>query len=209
MFIELVDALRCPHQHEESWLVVATSLTEHRHVVGGTLGCPVCKAEFPVRGGVVDFRAAHAPPSPSAIELRDDDGMRLAALLDLSDATGFAVLVGGWGAKANALTELVETPLLLVDPPEATTGSPGISVIRTDVGIPIASSAARGTAVDDPARVAEAARITRVKGRLLAPVQAEIPDGFRELARDERLWVAERQTVSSPPVTLHVRRALG
>ena len=207
MFIELVDALRCPNPHEESWLVVASTLMEHRHVVEGLLGCPVCKAEFPIHRGVVDFRAGPAPLPPSAISPADDDAERLAAFLDLTDATGFAVLVGGWGGRAHALLELVETPLVLVDPPEEIVGAPGISVIRTGGAIPLAASAARGVAADHTSRVAEAARITRLRGRVVAPASAELVDGLRELARDERHWVAERETIASSPVALHVRRS--
>ena len=46
MFIELVDALRCPVAHAESWLVAAAIRMEARHIVDGTLGCPVCSAEL-------------------------------------------------------------------------------------------------------------------------------------------------------------------
>jgi hypothetical protein len=37
MFIELVDALRCPVPHEESWLVASADRMEARHIVDGTL----------------------------------------------------------------------------------------------------------------------------------------------------------------------------
>ena len=56
MFIELVDALRCPRTHEESWLVLAASRIEARHIQEGALGCPVCRAEYPIRDGIVDLR---------------------------------------------------------------------------------------------------------------------------------------------------------
>ena len=40
MFVELVDLLRCPHAHEDSWLVAAADETADRHIVHGSLGCP-------------------------------------------------------------------------------------------------------------------------------------------------------------------------
>jgi uncharacterized protein YbaR (Trm112 family) len=208
MFIELIDALRCPNQHEESWLVLAASRMEHRYVVTGTLGCPVCLSEFPIENGVADFRLAggSVPPRPDVV-IGPDDAMRLAALLDLADATGFAVLLGGWGKSADALHEIVETPLLLVDPPETVEASPGISVVRCDGHIPVASGAARGVACDSAQRVEECARIAKARGRLVAPASTLIPFGANELARDSRLWVAEVESVSSRPVALHVRRA--
>ena len=208
MFIELVDALRCPNAHEESWLVAAATRMEFRHIVEGTLGCPVCKAQYPVRRGVVDFRRAGTSTAPQHAPPDETEAARLAAFLDLTDRTGFAVLLGGWSVHAPLVRGLVETPLIIVDPPEGTEGEPGISVIRFDGPIPIAVGSARGMAIDGDgvARVASAVRATRVNGRLLAPVSVPIPDGVTELARDATTWVAERATSASALVTLHVRR---
>lgn len=208
MFIELVDALRCPTPHEESWLVAAAARMEYRHIVQGTLGCPVCRAEYPIERGVVDFRrAASGPPTPGAAP-DEQQATRLAAFLDLTDRSGFAVLLGGWGVNAPLLRGLVETPLIVVDPPEGTEGEPGISVIRCDGPIPLAVGAARGVAIDGGRadRVASAVRATRVKGRVVAPIAVALPDGLAELARDDTLWVAEREAATSPLVALHVRR---
>lgn len=210
MFIELVDALRCPVPHEESWLVASATRMEARHIVEGTLGCPVCHAEYPVRRGVVDFRRA-----PSAVGTRSHGAprdpaevMRLAAFLGLAGEGGFAVLLDAWGSQASALRELVETPLILVDPPAGVEGEPGVSVLLSDESIPLATGAARGTAIhgDAPFRASEAVRITRGGGRLVGPSSAVLPAGVRELARDDTLWVGEREPVPSPLVTLHVRR---
>ena len=240
MFIELVDALRCPVAHEESWLVASATHTDARHIVDGLLGCPVCHAEYPIRQGVADFRraaqgetreAGEASPSsedermgPEGIQHGESGApdvhtpphraadsalaMRLAAFLGLADASGFAVLVGAWGAQAPALRELVETPLLLVDPPVGVHGEPGISVIRTDGDIPLAPGSARGIAIDrvPPARLASAIRVARAGGRIVAPASLTRPEEVRELARDAELWVGEKESGRSGLVTLHVRR---
>jgi uncharacterized protein YbaR (Trm112 family) len=208
MFIELVDALRCPVPHEESWLVAAATRMEFRHIVEGTLGCPVCHAEYPVRRGVADFRRAPHLPLPPEMPPDEMEATRLAAFLDLTDRTGFAVLLGSWSVHAPLLRSLVETPLIVVDPPEGTEGEPGISVIRSDGELPLASGAARGMAVDagPPARVASAVRATRAQGRIVLPADRALPPGVRELARDAAVVVAEREAAASPPVTLHVRR---
>jgi uncharacterized protein YbaR (Trm112 family) len=210
MFIELIDALRCPVLHEESWLVAAAARIEHRHIVQGTLGCPVCSAEYPIRDGVVDFRRGAGDPAAARPAAPDEPAMRLAAMLDLTDAQGFAVLVGSWGSCATELSAIVETPLILLDPPADIIGAPGISVLRTDGDLPLASGAARAMAIDDVsvARAASAVRATRTKGRVVAPLSLALPDGVRELARDQVLWVAEREAVASPLVTLHVRRGI-
>src|ERR1700738_4322089 len=108
MFIELVDALRCPTPHEESWRVASAARMEARHIVEGTLGCPVCRAAFPIHDGVVDFRRGSAGALPPATAPDPEQAMRLAALLDLSDSSGFAVLLGAWGAHAPLLRAEVE-----------------------------------------------------------------------------------------------------
>ena len=208
MFIELVDALRCPEPHGESWLVAAATRTAFRHIIEGTLGCPVCRAQYPIHRGVVDFRrAAHAPSIPDAPP-DEAQATRLAAFLDLTDRTGFAVLLGPWSVHAPLLRAVVETPLIVVDPPLGTEGEPGVSVLRCDGPLPLAAGAARGIAIDDGggARVASAVRVTRVRGRLVAPVAVALPVDVKELARDDAVWVGEREAAASPLLTLHVRR---
>jgi uncharacterized protein YbaR (Trm112 family) len=209
MFIELVDALRCPVPHEESWLVAASTRMEARHIVEGTLGCPVCAAEYPIHDGVVNFRRAGGQPIPTRLPADAEVAMRLAALLDLSDSQGFGVLLGEWGAHAQQLASIVELPLVLIDPPADVVGSPGISVLRCDGDVPLAAGAARAMAIDvaGAARVASAVRATRAKGRVLAPVTVALPAEVQELARDEVVWVGERAARASPMVTLHVRRS--
>jgi uncharacterized protein YbaR (Trm112 family) len=213
MFIELVDTLRCPTPHEESWLVLAADRMAARHVLEGTLGCPVCDAEYPIREGVVDFRLAPHVPAARSRPADPEQAMRLAAFLGLDDALGFAVLMGEWGAHALELRGMVECPLILVDPPADVEATPGLSIIRTDGALPLAAGAARGMAIDaggaggaPDERIASAVRATRVKGRIVGPVSLPLPDGVRELARDDREWVGEREPAASPLVALHVRR---
>lgn len=218
MFIELVDALRCPRTHEESWLVLAATHLEARHVRHGTLGCPVCLAEYPIRDGVADFRLAddpvlaggrtHGEEAPSiATQVQAD---HLAAMLNLADASGFAVLIGDWTRLAEGLLALENPPpLLLVDPPSGIAMSPGLSGLRAGAALPLAAGAARAIAVDsaDEQRLASAAHATRPAGRMVAPAQAGVPTGVRELVRDDTLWVGEREAPPAPLVRLHVRRA--
>ena len=154
MFIELVDALRCPVPHEESWLVAAAMRMEARHIVEGTLGCPVCAAEYAIHDGVVDFRRAGSQSVPPSSPGDAEQAMRLAALLDLSDAQGFAVLLGEWGAHAQQLASIVELPIMLIDPPADVVGAPGISVLRSDGDLPLAAGAARAMAIDGAAPAA-------------------------------------------------------
>ena len=217
MFIELVDALRCPRTHEESWLVLAASRIEARHIQEGTLGCPVCRAEYPIRDGIVDLRleqtsAAAARPGPAADATHLTDRVpadHLAAMLGLGDALGFAVLVGAWDRHAEALLALGQMPpLLLVDPPPGVVMVPGLSGLRADARLPLALGAARAIAVDDDGaiRLESAVQTARAGGRVVAPAHAVVPDGVRELVRDGHVWVGEREAAPSGLVRLHVRR---
>jgi len=209
VFVEIVDALRCPRDHEESWLVLAAQQTEERHVLEGTLGCPVCRAEYPIHQGVADFTDAATRPAPSGALRALPPADHLAAMLNLGDALGFVVLTGVWGTRADELIETIDAPpLLLVDPPAGVAMGRGLSGLRAGAKLPLATGAARAVATDatDPARVAEAARVARVGGRIVAPAGAPVPEGVRELVRDDAVWVGERQPLPSAPVTLHVRR---
>lgn len=208
MFIELVDALRCPVAHEESWLVASTGRMAFRHIVDGTLGCPVCRAQYPVQRGVVDFRRAPHQPLPADALPDEARAARLAALLDLTDGSGFALLLGGWSVHAPLVRAVAGTPLIIVDPPEGMEGEPGISGIRCDGVLPVAAGVARGVALDGGAvaRIASAVRATRAGGRVVAAAEVPVPEGVAELARDDAMWVGERAPDAAPLLTLHVRR---
>lgn len=191
MLVELIDRLRCPHVHEDSWLVAAVSRTAHRRLVDATLGCPVCNAEFEVRDGVVSFgEAAPSAPMPAT----EAEVMRAAALLHVEER-GLYVLDAGWGSLAPGLLALMTAEFLLVDPPAGITATDGGGIL-SGVGDrwPIAAGALHGIAIEraSAARLDDALRILRAGGRLIAPANAPVPAGARELARDERHWVAER-----------------
>jgi uncharacterized protein YbaR (Trm112 family) len=209
VFVEIVDALRCPRDHEESWLVLAARRTEERHVLEGTLGCPVCRAEYPIHDGIADFTDPATTRAPAAALHTLPPPDHLAAMLNLGDALGFAVLTGAWGTRADELIETIDAPpLLVIDPPAGVVMGHGLSGLLAGAKLPLATGAARAVATDatDPARVADAVRVARVGGRIVAPAESRVPDGVRELARDDAVWVGERLALPSAPVTLHVRR---
>ena len=190
MFVELIDRLRCPNDHADTWLVATASRTAHRHLIDATLGCLECDAEYEVRDGDVFFGA---PVASEAMPDSEADAMRVAALLNLQER-GLYVLDGGWASLASAVQGILDVDLLLADPASAA-ASAGQGTLR---GIgdrwPLAAASLHGIALDraTPARTADAVRVLRAAGRLVAPVSAALPAGVRELARDERHWVAEK-----------------
>ncbi len=191
MFIDLLDRLRCPNPHEETWLVAAATRTESRRLLDATLGCPVCGAEFEVRHGIVEFgEATHV----TAMRVSDDEAMRAAALLQVRER-GLYLLDGGWGSLAASLLGLVSAEFVLIDPPAGVAPSDGINVlVGTGEGWPLADASLQGLAVErgSPVRLEGAVRLLAPHGRFVAPVAAAVPAGLAELARDDRHWVAER-----------------
>jgi hypothetical protein len=69
-----------------------------------------------------------------------------------------------------------------------------VNVVVSDVA-PLARRSVHGIAMDaeaSPEMIASLLAALRPGGRALAPVAQPLPDGLRELARDDEVWVAER-----------------
>lgn len=205
MFVELIEALRCPRDHAETHLVAAAARSESRHIIEGTLGCPACGAEFRIRQGVAEFD----PPLFTAFESPDADvATRLGAFLQLTDARGFALLCGRWCVHAALLRQLTETLLVFVNHSSAAPANAAAGAIWSRV-IPFAESAARALAIDEvssPELVASGVRAVRTGGRVLGPVSVAVPAGVTEIARDDRVWVGEKTAApNSAPRLVPIR----
>jgi uncharacterized protein YbaR (Trm112 family) len=218
--IELVDDLRCPRPHEETWLVASADRTAGRDIIEGTLGCPICRAEYRIHEGVVWFteRGRGAVTASGAVTAKasgqpvdPEVAMRLAAFLDLTDVQGFALLAGSWGPAAPLLRAIVPTPFVLLNPRPAVEAGNGISVLEIAASIPLADATCRGVALDgahaDAGHLDAAIRVLQPGGRLVAPASTPAPQGVTELARDEHLWVAERE--AAPPKLVVLKRDSG
>lgn len=200
--------MRCPRAHEEAHLIASALRTVSRHIEEGALGCPVCGAEFPITNGVAQFdepRGATPSEPPSA-----ETAMRLAAFLELTDARGFVLLCGKWGAHADQIGRVSDTPLVLVNPPDDVAGEMA-GVIRTRDSVPFAAASARSAALDGGASDAFAqsvVRAVRTGGRVVGPASLPIPAGVTELVRDDRVWVGEKTAASdSTPRLISLTRA--
>ena len=101
MFIPLVDILRCVNPHNETWLVASIERAEDRFIIDGTLGCPTCLAEYPIRDGIVYF--TERVPSDANVQPDEGEAMRLAAALDLTEPRMTALLQGTRGAHAQLI----------------------------------------------------------------------------------------------------------
>ena len=232
MHIELVDSLRCPHPHEDTWLVASVTRFEGRDIVEGSLGCPVCRRQYAVREGEVDFTVSVAPggdalppaaaagtaarpgetQQAAAFTLVPDEEvfLRARALLALGEPGGIVLLGGAHARNADAFEDEVQVTTLLLNAPAGLRPSGRYpSAMRATDTVPVAGGGLRGAWLDrdtaTPAIMAAAARALRRGGRLVAPVEVMLPAGVRELARDRSEWVAEGEGGMSAPVAIRRR----
>ena len=203
MFISLVDILRCPNAHEETWLVASIDRADNRDIRVGTLGCPICTGEYPIRDGIVIFDEALPPPPYHAPS--EEDAIRLAAALDLTDARMIAVLQGDWGVQAPIIAGMSPVQLILVNPPDGITSGDGASIVRA-ASAPLARGSVDAAAFDgsaSPAMIASLVASLRPGGRLVAPASTPMPEGATELVRDDDIWVAHVEgAATSAPISL-------
>lgn len=210
MFVELIDHLRCLRPHEESWLVATADVTDERDIVEGMLGCPVCRAEYRIAGGIARFADPSTPTPPATAD--ETEAMRLAAFLGLAEPHGFVVLTGTLGAHAPLIHRLADVHLLLVNPPPGAPMGAGLSGLTAGDWLPLASGSAHAVGLDMSATAAlvhSAIAALRSGGRLVAPASLALPAGATELARDGAVWVAQRDAAPSPARPIPLRRKPG
>ena len=208
MHIELTEMLRCPEAHEEAFLVMSTGEMLGRMVRSGILGCPVCRKEYPIMKGIVDFSASGmrdagsvaAPETHPASPIPHPvDSQTLQALLDLSGPGGYVVLVGSAAGHAVGLAALMGgIHFVGVNPPPDTEELPVLSLVRCDTMIPLRPAVARSVVVGSDRASAswlsEARRVLLRGRRLVIEDEAtSVPEGVTKLASGHGLWVGEKQ----------------
>lgn len=208
---DLLDALRCPGTHEESWLVAMVLEASGSSLLAAELACPVCGAEFHIVNGIAHFTGSTPvapPPALPSEPYTPDMALRLAALLGVAESQLPVGLVGRYTAASGALASLVSAPQLLINNGSAIPG-PGVSCIMVADRLPLGVESLAAIAVDaahaTTTFLESATRALRLGGRLVAPANAPVPAGMRELARDATEWVAETTARASGLVELRRR----
>jgi len=230
MRVEMIELLRCPEAHEPSALVTVAFTRDGDRLLSGELGCPVCGAAYSLRDGavwlvhegvrthdadVVVRPDGNAPPVDRRdvdrrdADLRDVEGT--AALLDLSEPGMRTVLCGAYGTVAAALVDMTGARCIAIGG-AAERGLPAeVDQVRmlSRARLPFADTCIDALAVDATyaALLADAARVVRVDGRVLAPSHLPVPHGLKELARDATEWVAVVLPGPTAPVGLRRARA--
>jgi uncharacterized protein YbaR (Trm112 family) len=164
VFIELADHLRCPADHPEAFLVLLPERMEGRQVREGLLGCPVCRAEYRIEGGLLSFGASAAisPPPGGTVPAAP----ALQALLGLEGPGGYVAIVGDAGEAAAGLGALLEgVHLVLVNPPPSVSAPPFASRVLAP-RFPVKARSMRGVVVGWP-ESAEARWVMEAAGAAL------------------------------------------
>jgi uncharacterized protein YbaR (Trm112 family) len=202
VFIELLDLLRCINVHEETWLVASFKSVTNRFVMEGTLGCPSCAAEYPIRNGIADFSVGLEVPRPqrkgerrAAIHDREELATRAGAFLNVTEPGATVALGGAWADAALELSVMTEARVLAINPKAGAEESETVGLLLVGLEIPVAPGSLLGVALDEsfpPETVASAVRAVRPGGRIVGPVEIPPPSELAVLAQDEDYWVAQK-----------------
>lgn len=192
MFIEITEYLRCPAAHDPEWLVLMPEAIVDRRVTGGTIGCPVCHAAYPIVDGVVRFGAPSVPAAAADVPAPDV----LQALIGLESPGGYVVLVGSAARAGAGLAPLLEgSHVVAVNPQEPPGG--GLTVLEAARVIPIRDRVVRGVVLGGEvaeAMLDEAVRIVLRGQRVVILNEAvRLPDGLEELARGQGMVVGRKR----------------
>ena len=202
MYIETIDLLRCPVEHEETWLVASFSKMQDRFVIEGKLGCPVCNAEYELRHGVAEFGSALAEAVP--VEVEDDAVIRTAALLNLSRPGSLAVLCGDEARVANRVSEMTMSRVIALNPASPVEETELVSIITCDARIPLASASVDAIAIGEHAGLlTDAGRVLKPSSRIVVGREVQLRGEFTILAQDDLNTVGE---LNGPVVQLGRRR---
>ena len=197
MFLELTEILKCPHPHDESYLICGPVTMDGRDVVRGGLACPACGAEYPI----IDRVAWFAPPDerfPEAVAPGALTAEAAATFLDLQGGGGYVMTVGAAGRIAAALAALLPgVGVAVVNPPGEVGPSAALSLLHSPRGMPVKRHSVRGAVVgaDAAADPWLAASVAAVLTGLRVVVESEAaqPAGVVELVRGAGVLVGERR----------------
>lgn len=194
MLLALTEALACPREHDESYVICVPVEAEGSDVLSGVIGCPVCHAEYPIAGGAVQFgRVKEAIP----LQPPDYDAAALEAFLGLEGRGGYIALVGSAARHAGELAErLSGVHVVAVNPPVLL--PPAVSPVVCPGRLPLRSRSMRAVALGrdsaGAAWQAEALRVLLPGLRVVIEDEAAEPEGVSVLARGGGVLVGEKRS---------------
>lgn len=193
MLLHLTEALRCPRDHDESFVVCVPTESVGADVVSGFLGCPVCRAEYPIAQGAAHFGRVKEtiPVTPLPY-----DAAALEAFLGLEGRGGYVVLAGDAARHAEGLADKVPgVHLVAVNATVAV--PPGVSAVVCPGVLPLRTRAVRAVALgQDMASaswIAEGLRVLLPGLRLVVEHPAGVPDGVDVLMEGGGVLVGQKR----------------
>jgi hypothetical protein len=196
VFIELAEYLKCPVDHEDAFLVLATGAMKGRAIRYGTLGCPVCQAEYPVVQQAVQFGKRPVVAEPVR-PLPPADAVQ--ALIGLKSPGGYVALVGSAAGLAHDLAGLMRgVHFICVNAPAGVEPSVTRSLFESTATIPLRGSVVRGAVLGEEyarsAWLAEGARVVLRGQRVVACAEGLTPPaGVAALASGQGMWVGRKE----------------
>lgn len=200
MFLEITEILRCPRAHDESFVVCVADAMDGRQVARGVIGCPVCRAEFAIVDGVVEFGSA-APgrtPERQAAD-RSLTAEATATFLALEGRGGYVLLAGSVARLARELAPLLPgVHLLCVNGPPDVARENDCSYLASPDVLPLRTATVRGVVLGAECAaepwLAEGVRVLLGGLRLVAEDERASPTGIVELARGAGVLVGEKRS---------------
>ncbi len=197
MLLELTEILRCPRDHEESYLICAPVTMDGRDVVRGGLFCPVCRREYAIIDRVAWF-APPVDPAPAAggaaSELTPE---AVLTFLDLQGHGGVLLTLGGAGRLASGIARLLPGVAVAAVNPPVVAADGSASVIHSPAGFPVRQRTVRAAVVgpdQDAQWLARAAASVLHGLRIIVEDESAEPPGFVELARGAGVFVGEKRS---------------
>lgn len=215
MHILLTDVLTCPRCGPDVGLVLLADRLEARRVIEGSLGCPGCRRQYPIRSGTADLRVPGAGTprrvDPQVLEAAEEEALRLAALLGVTEGGGILLVAGKMAGLAGGVAARLEgVEVVAVGSAREDDGAAGRAVSRILVPdrLPFASRSLRGVALEG----AGAGTLLEEGVRVLAPMhrlvlqgagtgaRARVEDlGLEVLAEQDEILVALKREAPDPP----------
>lgn len=201
MYILLTDILTCPRCGPEFGLILLADRIAERRVLQGVLGCANCRERYVVEDGFGTLGSGWS--SDDAAAPQEEETVRIAAMLGVTEGHGFVLLVGDAAVHASALAGMIPGLEVVAasDMARMWPERPGVSRIGVGRTLPFLTRSLRGAVLTGAAADAlleEAARSVGALGRLVlldAPPDAEqrlAPLGLSVLARQGSTLVAVR-----------------
>jgi uncharacterized protein YbaR (Trm112 family) len=220
MHLLVTDRLSCPRCGPEFGLVLLAEKLEDRRVLEGALGCANCRERYPVTGGFSDFRPPprHEPevegagepwshPAASSPDPSDrsdpEEGMRLGAMLGVTEGPGLILLTGASVTQASRLAAMIEDIEIVALHPalRGRSEESGVSRILAGPKLPFFTGSLRGVVLEGRAQgegLDEAVRVLSPGSRLVVrrPTEGLLDRletaGLEVLLQTEKVMVATR-----------------